>query len=235
MIAGTTLKTILSRLEKVYGRQAPSGPDDPYEMVLYRNAGYPQSEANCARGFAALKRQVGLAPIRILRASDAALRGALKAGGIVPELRAERVREIARRVLEEYDGDLLAELKRVPARAKTILASFPTVAEAGAERILLFSGLAPVAALPSNAVHVPLRIGYGRESKSWRASYRSAQQAVEAELPRGLPARRRAWLLFARHGLETCKRTTPLCDDCVINTSCEYARRNRPTGRSGGA
>ena len=42
----------------------------------------------------------------------------------------------------------------------------------------------PIAAVPSNATQVPLRLGFGEEQRSYAASYRSAQQALEDELPR---------------------------------------------------
>ncbi|MGB7025547.1 MAG: hypothetical protein WBD73_17295, partial [Candidatus Acidiferrales bacterium] len=42
---------ILDRLEKHYGPPKPPYPTDPYEMILHRNAGYPQSDERCDKGF----------------------------------------------------------------------------------------------------------------------------------------------------------------------------------------
>lgn len=218
----TKLARILDRLEKEYGKQKPTEPSDPYELVLHRNAGYPQSDANCARGFAALKTQIGLKPADILRAADAGLRSATRAGGIFPEGRAQRLREIAARVEREFGGDLRAVLKRPLAEAKKALKKFPTIADSGAEKILLFTKTAPVAALPSNCLDVPLRLGYGRASKNWAASYRSAQEAVRAELPEDCDAQIRAYLLLKRHGQEVCKRSRPLCERCCVSEDCRY-------------
>jgi len=53
---------ILETLEKTYGPQQAAGPTDPYEMIVYLNCGYPASDARCAKGFDALKREVGLSP-----------------------------------------------------------------------------------------------------------------------------------------------------------------------------
>ncbi len=188
--AAPRLVTLLDMIERAYGKQKTSEPRDAYALLLRRNAGYPQSDANCARGFAALEAQVGLEPAAILAAKLGALQTALRAGGIVPELRAQRVREIATRVRDEFGGDLHAVLERPLLEARRILASFPTVSEAGAEKILLFTRTAPVAALPSNCVHVPVRLGFGRAAKSWSTCYRTAQAAVAAELPERVADRR---------------------------------------------
>lgn len=229
----TKLARILDRLEKAYGKQKFNEPTDPNEMVLYRNAGYPQSDANCSRGFAALKSQIGLKPADILRTKDAELRAAATAGGMMPEKRAERWKEIAARMEREFDGDLRAVLKGPLGEAKKALKKFPTIADATAEKILLFTRTAPVAALPSNCLDVPLRLGYGRASKNWAASYREAQEAIRAELPEDCDAQIRAYLLLKRHGQEVCKRTRPLCEECAVTDECVYFARTRGGSRDG--
>lgn len=225
--AKTRMMRVLDRLEKFHGKPKPPNPVDAYEMVLHRNAGYPQSDANCDKGFAALKKLIGLAPRKILAAPLEKLRDALRTGGIVPELRAQRLREIAARVETEFGGDLDAVLKRPVAEAKKALRKFPTLGEAGAEKILLFTGTAPVAAVPSNCIHVPLRLQFGIESKNWAASYKSAQAAIRAELPETCAAQSRAYLLLKQHGQALCKTARPKCEECPVTDECEYFLRAR--------
>jgi hypothetical protein len=69
-------------LEAFHGEQAPNWPTDPYLFLIWRHCGYPASDAACAKGWAALRREIGVEPDRLLAA-------ALKAGGMVPELREE--------------------------------------------------------------------------------------------------------------------------------------------------
>jgi endonuclease-3 len=225
--AKSKLARILDQLEKAYGKQKSAEPADPYELVLYRNAGYPQSDSNCGKGFAALKSKIGLKPADILGASQTALRDALRGSGIVPELRAQRLKEIAARIEDEFGGDLRQVLKRSLAEAKKALKKFPTIGDSGAEKILLFTRTAPVAALPSNCLHLPLRLGFGRESKNWAASYRSAQEAIRAELPETCDAQIRAYLLLKHHGQEVCKRSRPLCEQCSVSNDCRYFQTTR--------
>ena len=226
-IPKTRMAQVLDRLEKFYGKTKSPKLTDAYEMVLHRNAGYPQSDVNCDKGFAALKKEVGLAPKRILAAPVEKLRDALSAGGIVPELRAQRLREIAARVETEFSGDLDVGVTRPVADAKKALRKFPTLGEAGAEKILLFTGTAPVAAVPSNCIHVPLRLGFGRESKNWAASYKSAQQTIREELPETCAAQMRAYLLFKQHGQTLCKGARPKCEECPVTDECQYYARMR--------
>ncbi len=223
----TRMAWVLDRLEKFYGKPKPPKPVDAYEMVLHRNCGYPQSDVNCDKGFAALKKEIGLSPEKILAAPIAKLREVVRLGGIVPELRAERMRQIAARVETEFGGDLDSVLKRPVAEAKKALRKFPTLGEAGAEKILLFTGTAAVAPVPSNCIHVPLRLGFGQENKNWAASYKSAQEAIRAELPETCPAQLRAYLLFKQHGQTLCKTARPKCGECPVTDECEYFARAR--------
>lgn len=216
------LGRVLDGLERRYGKPVIGPASDPYEMIVLANCGYPASEAACARGFAALRSRVGLKPGDILRARPKTLVAAMRVGGIVPELRARRLREIAGAVTHEHGGDLRATIAAALPRAKRILKSFPTVADAGAEKILLFGRLSPIMAVPSNATQVPLRLGFGSAGKNWAAGYRSAQQALAAELAEAYEPRIRAHLLLKEHGQALCKRARPLCERCPVTRECDY-------------
>ena len=90
------LDEVLRELEKLYGPQKLAGPNDPYEMILFVNCTYPATDAKCAKGFDALKREVGLPPDAILAAPKSRFAKLLRVGGIFPEERAVRLKEIAR-------------------------------------------------------------------------------------------------------------------------------------------
>jgi len=221
--AAGNLSEILWRLESRYGRQEPCWPTEPYDFLVWWHCGYPASDAACAKGWDALKRDVGVGPRQILEAGAARLTMALKAGGMVPELRAMRLMEIAARVENEYGGDLRTGLVGPLAKVRQALKRFPNIADAGADRILLFAGIAPVPAIPSNCPHVLVRIRRGQERENYSVTYREAQQAVEAEVPKSIDARSRAYLLLKRHGQTLCKRRNPKCNDCPLASCCAFA------------
>ena len=53
------------------------------------------------------------------------------------------------------------------AQMRRALKKFPNIAAPGADRILLFGGMSPVAAVPSNNPHVLVRIQSGPEGKNY--------------------------------------------------------------------
>jgi endonuclease III len=224
---------ILEMLEQTHGPQQAAGPTDPYEMIVYLNCGYPASDASCSKGFEALKREVGLSPKEILAVPKAKLAKLLRLGGIVPEQRAERLKEIARKAKDDYGGDLKAALKKRMQEekqqtgkglrgAKKVLKEFPVVGEPSAEKILLFSKLAPVAAVPSAFVEVPGRLWFGKAGKNYAADYRAAREILSSGLAQTFEARQRAYLLLKKHGQQTCKRSHPKCEICPLTGQCAY-------------
>jgi endonuclease III len=218
------LSRILDELAAFHGKQELRWPTDPYLFLVWWHCGYPPSEERCSRGWEALSRAVGVAPEQLLATRASRVTAALAAGGLVPELRASRLQAIARRVRDEFGGDLQSALERLDDRTRRrIVKAFPGIADAGADRILLFAGLAPVAAVPSNCPHVLVRIVSGREPDSYAATYAQAQSILEARVPQTFTALRRAYLLLQQHGRQLCKRTRPRCDDCPLAQSCTYA------------
>ena len=219
------LAKILDTLEKVYGKPKPPHPTDPYEMLVYVVCGYPASDAACAKGFQALKKEVGIAPDDLLAAPESKLAELMRLGGIVPEIRAKRLKEVAGLVKHVFGGSLRAEMKKPLREIRKMLKQFPTIGDPGADKILLFSDTAPIAAVPSNCVHLAPRLGFGEEKKNYAATYKSAQEAISAELPVDRDSLLRAYLLLKRHGQETCKIARPRCGECVVSSECFYYKR----------
>lgn len=93
---------------------------------------------------------------------------------------------------------------------------FPGIADPGADRVLLFAGIAPIAAVPSNGTQVLVRVFYGRKRENYGVDYREAQQPITMEVPETFDARTRAYLLVQQHDQEICKRTKPKCEVCPV-------------------
>jgi endonuclease III len=218
---------LLDKLERFYGKQEPRWPVDPYEFIVWWHCGYPASDAACTKGWDKLKTQVGIEPDNLLAATPSKLAIALKPGGMVPELRALRLKEVAIREKDKLGGDLHAALIGPISEARKTLKKFPGIADPGADRILLFAAIAPVAAIPSNGTQVLVRILSGREHEKYAVDYREAQQAIAMEVPATFDARTRAYLLVKHHGQEICKRTNPKCEECPVNSSCLFFSRRR--------
>jgi endonuclease III len=217
-----SISDVLNKLEEFYGPQEPTFPTDPYEFLVWWYCGYPASDAACSKGWANLTREVGIEPQKLLRAKPAKLTAALKAGGMLPELRAERLKEVAVRVQDEFGGDLRTALAGPIPQARKKLKSFHSIADPGADRILLFGSVSPVAAVPSNCVHALDRILHTSESRNYSTAYRECQRVLASELPETFDSRTRAYLLLKKHGQDTCKRTRPRCEICPVRSQCAF-------------
>jgi len=215
------ISTILEALEGFYGPQEPAWPTSPYLYLVWLHCGYPASDNRCSKGWESLRRTIGLEPGQILTASFPQLTKALSPGGMVPGIRARRLKEVATRVIDECGGDLEGALACAVPIARRLLKRFPNIADPGADRILLFAGISPIAAVPSNCPHVIVRIMRGRERENYAVTYKEAQGEIQ-KLPDSFGARIRAFLLLKRHGQDLCKRAKPKCAQCPIRESCSF-------------
>jgi endonuclease III len=217
------LPQLLDALESFYGPQMPHWPADPYQFIVWWHCGYPASDSSCAKGWESLNRQIGLEPDRLLAANPSRLVLALKPGGMIPELRAMRLKEVAERVQKEFGGDLAAALHGMSlTQARAALRKSPKIAAPGADRILLFGRISPVVAVPSNCPHVLVRIQLGQERENYGRNYSEAQILIAAGAPAKFDARIRAYLLLKCHGQQLCKRSKPKCNACPIADSCTF-------------
>jgi endonuclease-3 len=224
-MAALTLTQVVARLRKFYGAPAPPPVTDPFEQVLWENVAYLANDEKRAAAFSALRKTVGLTPRNILKAKTEQLLAVTRMGGIVPELRAQRLRQSAEIVEILLQGKLNAALDEELPTAKKTLQRFPTIGEPGAEKILMFAGKYPVLGLESNGLRVLLRLGFAEEQKSYSASYRGVKNAIAGQLPRDSRSLVAAHQLLRQHGQELCKRSWPLCDHCPLQDSCAHAAR----------
>jgi endonuclease III len=219
-----TFNQIIAGLKQHYGEPAVPPANGPFELVMWENACYLLPDERRIEVFAALREQVGLNAAAIHRASDLVLLPLAKRGGMRPETRVFRWREIARITLDQFSGDLDSVLKMPYTAAKKALKQFPNIGDPGAEKILLLSGMAAGLPLESNGLRVLVRMGWGRLQRNYGATYRSVQDALRTELPTEAGALKDAHLLLRMHGKTLCKETAPLCHQCPVATECAYAQ-----------
>ena len=221
---------VIDTLERFYGRPKPPAVTDPLGMILLENAAYLVDDDRRQAAFDTLRKQIGLNPSRIQAASAERLLAVAERGGAFPAQRVGKLRRVAELALDLFDGDL----NRIPrlslTAAKRALRKFPGIGEPGAEKILLFAEAYPIPALESNGLRVLVRLGFGKESKNYSTTYRSAQKAIEGQFPADCDWLIRAHQLLRRHGQEICRRTIPECEVCPLASGCEYRNRGRRLG-----
>ena len=222
----------LDDLEKHYGRPDAPPSRDPFELILWENVAYLVTDEKRGGAFAALKRQVGTTPERILAAPPRTLRQVAAQGGMLPDLRVGKLLRSAEIARTRFQSDLAAAARQPLPAARKAMAKFPGIGEPGAEKVLLFSGHHPVFAMDSNVMRVLLRLGFGEEKKAYAATYRSVQEAATAQAREDCGWLTQAYQLLRRHGQELCRRTRPRCPDCPCRGRCAfYARGVPPSGK----
>jgi endonuclease III len=215
---------MIRRLRVTYGRPKPPLTSDPLELIYWENAAYLLSDERRERVFELLRERVGFQPGQILAAKPSALLEIAKLGGMRPEVRVERWLTIARITLAEFQGDLHKAVKLPVKQAKKALQRFPSIGEPGAEKILLFSKAHAALGLESNGLRVLVRFGFGRQQKSYSATYRSVQEALAAQIGEKCAPLIEAHQLLRRHGMERCKATMPICRGCPLSEACQHAK-----------
>ena len=196
---------------------------DPLALIVRENIGYLIDDDRRRALFDEFQARVGLQPDAIADASSEVLLDIARRGGMRPETRVERWRTIARIVQGRCGGDLAGTLRSLPlAQARGLLKRFPAVGDPGADKVLLFCGVAPRPSLESNGVRVLARLGFYEEQRTYPASYRAATDVLTRE---GLVEREplvRAYGLLRDHGRALCKRSLPSCLACPLDQVCAH-------------
>jgi endonuclease-3 len=214
---------VLDALAKQYGEPAKPIPKTPLEWILWENVAYLVDDERRAKAFAKLKKTVGTTAEKIDAADRDALLAVTVLGGMHPEARVDRLKDIALIALDLGGGTLQSVLDLPVAAARKALKRFPSIGDPGADKILLACGTGGGIALESNGLRVLLRLGFGREAKSYSTSYRSVIDAIGAQAGTDPVGLLRAHQLLRAHGQALCKRTAPDCEACPLESKCAFA------------
>jgi endonuclease-3 len=218
-------RKLIAKLKKAYGEPALLPARGPFELVMWENACYLLPDERRGAVFEALRQQVGMDAQSIWKAGKEVLLPLAKMGGMRPETRVFRWQEIARITISQFDGDLDAILQLPYAKAARALHQFPNIGQPGAEKILMLCGMTSGLPLEWNGLRVLERVGYGRASKNYGATYRSVQEAIAGQIPADAAALTRAHLLLRYHGKAVCRNNRPLCEECTLASECAFAAK----------
>ena len=116
---------IIRKLEKFYGRPQPPKITDPLELILFENVAYLADDEKRTAAFNALKKKIGTRPEQILKASQKQLEEITRMGGIVPELRAQRLRQIAELVHYIFKDDLASRTEEAARPGQEVAKEIP--------------------------------------------------------------------------------------------------------------
>ncbi len=215
------LNRAVDRLARLYKTAAPL--TDPLAIMVWENVGYLIDDARRAELFAEFEKKIGLKARDIANASLPVVVDIARRGGMDPQKRAERLVEIGRLAIAQCDGDLLGALHRLPlAKARALLKKFPSIGDPGADRILLFAGVAPSPCVESNGLRTLVRLGFCEERKSYAQTYKGAVAALAEAAGGDAEWLKRAYVVLREHGKALCKRAAPICEPCPLDKMCAH-------------
>lgn len=216
----TITKSLFDSLEKKYGPLWPWPEDyfsdDPFKNLVLTILSQNTSEGNCLRAYKGLKEKFEITPQTLIKAPEDEIREAIRSGGLY-NLKAKRLKKVAKVVIEEYDNDLGAVLALPKDAAKEQLLKLPGIGNKTADVILTtrhsYKEVIPV---DTHMERIAKRIGMVAQN----AKYEDIQEALKGFLPTKYRERGAGLLwLLAKH---TCKPKKPRCSECVLESICGY-------------
>jgi endonuclease-3 len=216
-----SLRAAIDKLAPLYPMGKPLS--DPLAILVWENVGYLIDDARRAELFAEFKKRIGLEAHEIANAPMPVLTDIAGRGGMHPQKRAERLREIGALAISQCDGDVPSALRALPlAKARALLKKFPSVGDPGADRILLFTGVAARPSVESNGLRALVRLGFVAEQKSYAQTYKAATGVLLRECGSDAGGLQRAYVVLREHGKALCKRAAPICEPCPLDRACAH-------------
>jgi len=106
------LTQLIRILRRLHGPPVAPPSRDPYHLLLWEQVAYLAPDEKRLQVFRQLEKEVGLAPTAILEAPRSTLiRLAREGGAIAVAQRAQRLRAVAERVFETWNGNLKRALR----------------------------------------------------------------------------------------------------------------------------
>lgn len=158
-------------------------------------------------------------PQALVAAPEKEIREAIRSGGLY-NIKAKRLKDVAKVVIEEYNNDLNAVLALPKDEAKKQLLKLPGIGNKTADVILTTKhSYKEVIPIDTHMDRITKRLGLVKQN----ANYEKKQDALKKFIPPKYRERAAGLLwLLAKH---TCKPKNPKCHDCLLGSMCEYANQ----------
>lgn len=219
----TITPEIAAELEEEYGRYwwpEDMYPEDfsrdPFKNIVVTILSQNTTESNCIRAYRGLASRFDVTPESLARADEAELREAIRSGGLY-NVKAGRIKELSKIVLERYGGDLSPILRLSKREAREELMELPGIGPKTADVLLTTKhSYQEVIPVDTHMDRLAKRLGLVEAS----AGYDETQGALLSFIPEDMRERTSGllWLLAKR----TCRAGKPRCTECPIIGFCDF-------------
>jgi endonuclease-3 len=191
---------------------------DPFKNLILTVLSQNTSEVNCIRAYKGLSARFEVKPEILACAEEAEIREAIRSGGLY-NVKAKRIKEISKAVLEKFGGNLTSILSLPKEEARTKFMELPGIGPKTAD-VLLASrhGYGQVFVVDTHMDRIAKRLGLVKPD----ANYEEIQAALKNFIPwdRGERVGGLFWLL-AKY---TCRAQNPRCHECPLVDICDYGQ-----------
>ena len=189
---------------------------DPFKNLIITVLSQNTTEANCIRAYNGLSAKFDITPEMLAGADQSEIKETIRSGGLY-NVKAQRIKELSKAVLEKFRRDFSTILLFPKEEAKKKLMELPGVGDKTAD-VLLTSHYSYQRVIPidTHFERVTKRIGLVESG----ADYNAVQKALTHFLPEEKRARLSGlmWLLAKN----TCQAKNPKCYECPLTSLCKY-------------
>ena len=207
------LRDLLNKA-KIEGIFVSSVSEKPFEIAVATILSQNTSDVNALRAFRLMKDQLGgeITPEKVMSLDREELERLVSPSGI-KRAKAEAIRNLARAVLETWDGDMRKLLKEKDPREA--LLSIKGIGRKTADVILLHLGYEDTFAIDRHISRVLERVGIAGQKKDY--------EFMRAKLMEIFPPseRLRAHKLLISIGRRFCRPRNPDCSACPLKEECQ--------------
>ncbi len=212
-MAGNVFKEIYATLLSYYGPQRWWPAETPFEMVVGAILTQNTNWKNASQAIDRLK-QAGLLSLENIDSlSLEELASCVRPAGYY-NLKAQRLKNLVRMLLEEYGGDLSLLANEDWQQSRQKLLSVKGIGEETADSILLYACAQPVFVVDTYTHRVFSRHNLLEEE----CSYGDIQERFMDNLPADAALFNEYHALIVRVAKEYCKKNNPCCADCPLQS-----------------
>lgn len=209
-------KIISDRLIKHYGIYKGS-KGTPFAVLINTILSQNTTDRNSSVAFERLF-SVYDTPEKLANAPEEKIAELIKIGGLYT-IKAQRIKEISRLILDEYGGDIDFVCTANTEAARKELLSIEGVGPKTADCVLLFACGSDVIPVDTHIFRITKRLGIVPE----KADHEQVHKVLMDIVPAGKRGSVHVGLI--RFGREICKAHSPKHDRCFLIDVCDYAKK----------
>lgn len=218
---------LIPKLEEQYGpkwwpvKYPEEVSEDPFKNLIITVLSQNTSEANCVRAYKGLAAKFQVEPHVLAKANEAEIREAIRSGGLY-NIKAKRIKELSKAVLQKLGGNLAPVLALSKEEARAKFMELPGIGPKTADVLLANRhGYSQVFVVDTHMDRIAKRLGLVKPD----AGYERVQAALQSFIPgnKGERVGGLFWLL-AKY---TCRAQNPKCSECLLIEICDYGSKTR--------